>query len=47
MDVLQAGTGEEKDTMIRKWMAAVWESWADRHRWIRMTTDEILASSRK
>jgi len=47
MDVLQAGTDEEKDAMIRKWMAAVWESWSDRHAWIRMTTDEPLASSGK
>jgi len=45
MDVLRAGTHGEKDTMIRKWMAAVWESWSDRHTWIRMTTDELLASS--
>ncbi len=47
MDVLQAGTDGEKDAMIRKWMAAVWESWADRHSWIRITTDEILACSGK
>ena len=47
MDVLQAGTDEEKDAMIRKWMAAVWESWEDRHGWIRMTTAELLTSSRK
>ena len=45
MDVLQAGTDGEKDAMIRKWMAAVWESWSDRHTWIRITTDKLLASS--
>jgi len=45
MDVLRAGTDEEKDTIIIKWMAAVWESWSDRHSWIRMTTEELLASS--
>jgi hypothetical protein len=45
MDVLQAGTDGEKDAMIRRWMAAVWESWSYRHTWIRMTTEEILASS--
>jgi hypothetical protein len=47
MDVLQAGTDEEKDAMIRKWMAAVWVSWADRHGWVRATTDELLFSARK
>ena len=47
MDVLQAGTDGEKDTMIRKWMAAVWESWADRHNWVRETTDEVLTSFKK
>ena len=47
MDVLQAGTDEEKDAMIRKWMAAVWESWADRHGWVRATTDDLLTSTRK
>jgi len=44
IDVLQARTDEEKDAMIRKWMAAVWEDWADRHTWIRITTDDLLAS---
>ena len=47
MDVLQAGTDEEKDAMIRKWMAAVWESWADRHSWVQTTTDELHISTRK
>jgi len=47
MDVLQAGTDGEIDAMIRKWMTAVWESWADRHRWVRETTDELLKSSKK
>ena len=47
MDVLQAGTDEEKDAMIRKWMTEVWVSWADRHDWVRTTTDELLKSSRK
>ena len=47
VDVLQSGTDGEKDAMIRKWMAAVWESWSDRHAWIRMTTAELLASSGK
>jgi hypothetical protein len=45
MDVLQAGTDREKDAVIRKWMASVWESWSDRHTWIRITTDELLVSS--
>ena len=47
MDVLHVGTDEEKDVMIRKWMTAVWGSWADRHWWARTTTDELLNFSRK
>ena len=42
MDVLLAGTDEEKDAMIRKWMTAVWETWEDRHQWVQATTDELL-----
>jgi hypothetical protein len=41
-DVLQTGTDPEKDAMIRQWMAAVWEGWADRQDWVRATTDELL-----
>ncbi len=47
MDVLGAGTKKEKDAMIRKWMAAVWESWADRHAVVRVMTDELLNQSEK
>ncbi len=47
MDVLQAGTDAERDAMIRKWMRAVWESWGDRHAWVRETTDELLYSHQK
>jgi hypothetical protein len=28
--------------MIRKWMEAVWEIWEDRHKWGRVTNDELL-----
>jgi len=47
MDVLQAETDAEKDAMIRKWMRAVWESWGDRHAWVRESTDELLDSCQK
>jgi hypothetical protein len=47
MDALHAGTDAEKDAMIRKWMTAVWESWGDRHAWVRETTDELLKSPKK
>jgi len=45
MDVLGAGADAEKDAMIRRWMAAVWETWADRHAWVRETARELLWSS--
>ncbi len=43
MDILAVPDGPEKDAMIRRWMAAVWESWADHHQWIRETTDALLS----
>jgi hypothetical protein len=46
-DVLKAPDGEGKDTMIRRWMAAVWESWADRQEWIRKETEQVLVISGK
>jgi hypothetical protein len=44
MDVLTGRTDEEKDALIRKWMASVWESWGDRQEWVRKTTDDLLQS---
>jgi hypothetical protein len=41
MDVLAAADGAGKDTMIRKWMIAVWDSWADRQEWVRETTGAL------
>lgn len=41
-DVLRAPEGSGRETMIRQWMAAVWESWADRQQWVRETTDSML-----
>jgi hypothetical protein len=42
MDVLKAPDGMEKDTMIRQWMKAVWENWADRQMRVREATDALL-----
>jgi hypothetical protein len=47
MDVLQAPDGGGKDAMIRRWMAAVWECWADRQAWVRKETVQVLAISGK
>jgi hypothetical protein len=47
MDVLRAESDAEKDATIRKWMDAVWKSWADHHAWVRETTDELLTSYKK
>ena len=44
LDVLMVRDGREKDAMIRRWMAAVWESWADRQAWVREITDHLLLS---
>jgi hypothetical protein len=46
-DVLMTGTDAERDAMILRWAAAVWESWADRQAWVRETTDELLGRSRR
>ena len=47
LDVLQGQTDEEKDRLIRRWMEAVWESWSDRHEWVRTTTGSLLSGKRK
>lgn len=41
-DVLMAGTDAERDAMILRWAAAVWENWAEQQAWVRQTTDELL-----
>jgi hypothetical protein len=45
MDALRANDGPEKDTMIRKWMAAVWFCWANQQAWVRETSDALLSHS--
>ena len=47
MDVLCSGPDADKDRMVRKWMTVAWESWADRHDWVRTTTEELLTSNKK
>lgn len=47
LDVLMEKTDDGRDRMIREWMAAVWDSWSDRHEWVRSTTDETLYRDRK
>jgi hypothetical protein len=42
IDVLRVPDGPEKDAMIRQWMKAVWENWADRQVWVREMTDALL-----
>jgi len=44
MDVLLAGTDAERDRMIERWMAAVWESWTDCQEWVRAATGELLSA---
>jgi hypothetical protein len=47
VDVQKAPDGPEKDAMIRRWMAAVWESWTDRQVWVREMTEKVLAAPGK
>ncbi len=42
LDVVQGRTDEERDQLIWKWMAAVWDSWSDRKDWVRAITDTLL-----
>jgi hypothetical protein len=42
MGVLRVPEGDERDAMIRQWMAAVWASWADRQAWVRETVDAVF-----
>ena len=45
-DVLRAAPGACRDAMIREWMAAVWEIWADRQEWVRETIEGLVQSRR-
>jgi hypothetical protein len=46
-DVLRVPDGPEKDAMIRQWMVAVWESWANRQAWVREMTDGFITRAQK
>ena len=41
-EILQTKTGAERESMIHRWMVAVWESWADRKDWVREITSSLL-----
>ena len=41
-DVLAAPGDPEREAMIFRWMAAVWESWQDRQAWVREITAELF-----
>jgi hypothetical protein len=47
LDVLLEKTDDGRDRMIREWMAAVWDSWSDRHEWVGSTTEGLLSGHRK
>ena len=42
MDVLLAATDAEKEEMLMRWAASVWQTWEHRHRWVRETTEKVL-----
>ena len=42
MDVLQAEKDAEKEKMLMRWTASVWQSWEDRHEWVREMTGSVL-----
>jgi hypothetical protein len=45
LDVLREDTDEEKDAMIRLWMASVWHSWEYLHPEIRELTNSMMYPS--
>ncbi len=44
LDVLVAETDAEKETMLMKWAASVWDIWEDRQPWVREITEKTLFS---
>jgi hypothetical protein len=46
LDVLMVPDDTGKDAMIRQWMAAVWENWADQQECVREMTRELLHDRR-
>lgn len=41
-DVMRAKEGDERDSMILRWAAAVWAVWSDAHPWTRNTCNAML-----
>jgi len=41
-DVMKFPAGEERDEAIKRWCAAVWETWSSEHDHIRKETDTLL-----
>jgi hypothetical protein len=42
MDVLRAEPDTEKEMMLMRWAASVWQSWEDRHERVREMTENLL-----
>jgi hypothetical protein len=42
MDVMQAETDAEKEVMLMKWAASVWDIWKDQHPWVLEVTEMAL-----
>lgn len=42
MDVLKVETDAEKEEMLLRWAASVWQSWEHRHQWVREMTERVL-----
>jgi Family of unknown function (DUF5946) len=42
LDVLRTEAGMERDEMIMQWAGAVWQSWEDRHAWVKDMTGKVL-----
>lgn len=43
-DVMKADAGVERDEMLKRWAAAVWESWRPAHEWARALWGEFERS---
>jgi hypothetical protein len=47
VDVMKIEPGVERDQMLKRWAAAVWEAWAPAHEWTRALWSEFERETRR
>ena len=43
LDVVQAGPGDERDAMLRRWGHSVWDAWGQEHERVKALVESVMA----